>query len=206
LVAKGYLQKQGIDFEEVYAPMSKHTTLRALLAVVAAQDMELHQFNVKTPFLNGELEEEIYMQQPQGYEEGGPGTVCHLKKTLYGLRQAPIGVAHASQGGAKALGFRASETDPALFVKGAGRQATYVLVWVDDILVAGLEREKIAAVKRLLEAVFRCSRSRGGDVLLWDGGDSRSRNRDSEADAEETDGRTVGKERHGGSQGKEGAN
>jgi hypothetical protein len=88
LVAKGYLQKQGVDFEEVYAPVSKYTTLRALLAVVAARDMELHQLDVKTVFLNGELKEEIYMHQAQGYEEGGPRMVCHLKKTLYGLMQA----------------------------------------------------------------------------------------------------------------------
>jgi hypothetical protein len=154
LVAKGHLQKQGEDFEEVYAPVSKHTTVRALLAVVAARDMELHQLDVKTAFLNEELEEEIYMQQAQGYEEGGPGMVCHLKKTLYGLRQAPRAWHTRLKAELEALGFRASETDPALFVKGAGRQATYVLVWVDDILVAGLDREEIAAVKELLGAVF----------------------------------------------------
>jgi hypothetical protein len=89
LVAKGFLQKQGVDFEEVYAPVSKHTTLRALLVIVAQQDLKLHQFDVKTAFLNGELGEEIYMQQPQGYEQGGPNTVCRLLRALYGLRQVP---------------------------------------------------------------------------------------------------------------------
>jgi hypothetical protein len=80
LVAKGYLQKQGVDFEEVYAPVSKHTTLRALLAVVAAWNMELHQLDVKTAFTNGELEEKIYIHHARGYEEGRPGMVCHLQE------------------------------------------------------------------------------------------------------------------------------
>ena len=78
------MQRQGIDFEEVYAPVIKHTTLLALLAVVAARNLELHQSDVKTAFLNGELEEEIYMQQPQGYEQGGPRVVCHLSALFTG--------------------------------------------------------------------------------------------------------------------------
>jgi hypothetical protein len=154
LVAKGYLQREGIDFEEVYAPMSKHTTLRALLAVVAERDLVLHQLNVKTAFLNGELEEEIYMQQAQGYEEGGPECVCHLKKTLYGLRQAPRAWHTHLKEELEGLEFRASETDPALFVKGMGCDATYILIWVDDILMAEKRMEEIPAVKRLLGEVF----------------------------------------------------
>jgi hypothetical protein len=141
LVAKGYLQREGIDFEEVYAPVSKHTTL-------------LHQLDVKTAFLNGELEEEIYMQQAQGYEEGGPEMVCHLKKTPYGLRQAPRAWHTRLKEELEGLEFRASETDPALFVKGMECDATYILVWVDDILMAGKRMEETAAVKRLLEEVF----------------------------------------------------
>jgi hypothetical protein len=72
------------------------------------------------------------MQQAQGYKEGRPGMVCHLKKTLYGLRRAPRAWHTRLQAELEALGFRALETDPALFVMGAGRQATYVLVWVND--------------------------------------------------------------------------
>ncbi|GAQ93640.1 hypothetical protein KFL_017460010 [Klebsormidium nitens] len=76
LLPKEYLQKQGIDFEEVFALVSKHTTLRALLVVVAERDFELHQLDVKTAILNGELKEEIHMQQPQGYKQGGPTCKC----------------------------------------------------------------------------------------------------------------------------------
>jgi hypothetical protein len=134
--------------------VSKHTTLHALLAVVAERDLVLHQLDVKTAFLNGELEEEIYMQQAQSHEEGGPEMVCHLKKILYGLRQAPRAWHTRLKEELKGLEFRASETDPALFVKGMGCDATYILVWVDDILMAGKRMEEIAAVKRLLGEVF----------------------------------------------------
>ena len=83
LVAKGFMQREGVDFNAVFAPVRKHTKLRTLLGMVASQDLELHQLDIKTAFLNGELEETIYMQRPRGYEEGSTNTVCLLKKSLY---------------------------------------------------------------------------------------------------------------------------
>ena len=71
LVAKGFMQREGVDFNDTYAPVGKYTTLRALLALVASEDLELRQLDVKTAFLKGELEEDIYMKQTPGYEEGG---------------------------------------------------------------------------------------------------------------------------------------
>jgi hypothetical protein len=154
LVAKGFLQKQGVDFEEVYAPMSKHTTLRAVLAIVAQQDLELHQLDVKTAFLDGELEEKIYMQQPQGYEQGGPNTVCRLLKALYGLRQAPRAWHRCFKRVLEDLEFVASSTDAALFQGTVDGETVWLLVWVDDILVAAQGKERVAKVKVHLTAKF----------------------------------------------------
>ena len=115
LVAKGSMQQEGVDYNEVFAPVSKHTTLRTLLAKVAAEDMELHQLDIKTAFLNGELEETIYMQQPEGYSEGGANMVCLHRKSLYGLKQAPRAWNRRLKQELEDMGFTPSDTDPSLF-------------------------------------------------------------------------------------------
>jgi hypothetical protein len=90
LVAKGYTQKEGEDFFDTYSPISRLTTIRVLLSLAASHGLLIHQMDVKTIFLNGELEEEIYMTQPDGFiVKGQEDNMCKLVKSLYGLKQAP---------------------------------------------------------------------------------------------------------------------
>jgi len=90
LVAKGYSQIPGIDFDDVFSPVVKHSSIRALLSIVAMRDYELEQLDVKTAFLHGELEEDIYMDQPEGFViPEKEHLMCKLKKSLYGLKQSP---------------------------------------------------------------------------------------------------------------------
>lgn len=90
LVAKGYVQQQGIDFDEVFAPVARIETIRLLLALAATNGWEIHHLDVKTAFLNGDLNEDVYVTQPGDFEEKGKENhVYKLKKALYGLRQAP---------------------------------------------------------------------------------------------------------------------
>ena len=90
LVAKGYAQREGIDYNEVFSPVVKHSFIRILLALVTQYLYELNQLDVKTAFLHGNLEEEIYMAQPLGFKvTGKEKLVCKLEKSLYGLKQSP---------------------------------------------------------------------------------------------------------------------
>ena len=90
LVAKGYSQVEGIEFGEIFSPVAKLTSNRFILSIVSSFDLEVEQIDVKTTFLHGDLEEEIYMKQPEGFVvKGNKELVCKLKKTLYGLKQSP---------------------------------------------------------------------------------------------------------------------
>ncbi|MGQ3285961.1 reverse transcriptase domain-containing protein, partial [Bosea sp. (in: a-proteobacteria)] len=130
LVVKGFMQREGVDFTELHAPVSKHATVRALLATAAAWDMDLEHLDVKTAFLNGYLDEEIYMKQPAGYEDGS-ARVCRLKRALYGLRQAPRAWHARLKAELEQLGFAASAADSCLFTMVRGDNKVLLTVYVD---------------------------------------------------------------------------
>jgi hypothetical protein len=152
LVAKGFVQQEGVDFFEVYAPVSKHATMRVLFSLATAEGWGMRQLDVRTAFLNGEIEEELYVQQPPGFSLG-KGKVCRLRKALYGLRQAPRAWHTKLSAELQRLGFRASHADPSLFVKRTGG-GVHLLVYVDDMILVGNSREELEQVARSIGAMF----------------------------------------------------
>ena len=89
-VARGFSQVEGVDYEETFAPVARYTSIRSIISIAAEMGWKIHQMDVKTAFLNGFIQEEVYIEQPQGFEvHGKESHVCRLKKALYGLKQAP---------------------------------------------------------------------------------------------------------------------
>ncbi|GJZ26794.1 transposable element [Tanacetum coccineum] len=138
LVAKGYSQKEGIDYNEIFSPVVRHTSIRVLLSLVAHHDLELEQLDVKTAFLHGDLEEEIYMSQPQGFVvQGKEDYVCKLRKSLYGLKQSPRQWNKRFDSFMVKHGFSRSAYDCCVYHKKASSGSLiYLLLYVDDMLVA----------------------------------------------------------------------
>jgi hypothetical protein len=153
-VAKGFRQKYGIDYDEVFAPVGKYTTLRALLATVAARNMEPQMLDIKTAFLNGELEEEVYITQPEGYESADKTLVGKLNKTLYGLKQAPRAWHQKLKAELEKLGLQESVADPGLFTNGNCQDPIFVLVYVDDLLIATTTIKAATMLKKAVATLF----------------------------------------------------
>ena len=130
------MQQEFIDYNEVFAVVGKHTSLKALLAAAAAEDMELHQLDIETAFLNGDRKETIYTQQPGGHTEDGPNMVCHLTMSLYGMKQAPRAWNICLKQELEGMGITASEADAGFFTAEYKGSRIYLVVYVDDILVA----------------------------------------------------------------------
>jgi hypothetical protein len=136
LVVKGFHQREGIDFTEVFAPTAKYSAFRAFMGVTAVKDLELRHIDIKTAFLNGILEEEVWMQQPEGYVQGGSHLACKLKRALYGLKQAPRAWYTRLHQELMSMGFSPSLADPGLYTACVDGNAVKLLIYVDDILVA----------------------------------------------------------------------
>jgi len=150
LVAKGFAQQEGVDYTEVYAPTGKHTTLRTLVSMVATGDWELHQLDITTAFLNGPLEEEVWVTQPEGFQKYGNEVSCRLHKALYGLKQTPRAWYTALKGALEKMGWKAGQADSALFTRETAVGLVVMLVYVDDILVASRSLGEVQRAKREL--------------------------------------------------------
>ena len=134
LVIKGFRQKEGIDYKETFAPVVQITSLRLLLALSTLKSWKSFQIDVKTAFLYGKLEEEIYMKQPKGFiKEGEEALVCRLKRSLYGLKQAPRVWHEEIKGTLLALGFKQCVCDNGIFLLDDGKRFLLLAVWVDDM-------------------------------------------------------------------------
>ncbi|CAI7861767.1 unnamed protein product, partial [Closterium sp. NIES-54] len=155
LVAKGFMQKEKQDFNEIFAPTAKPPTLRVLLADAAVSGKSIIQMDISTAFLNGILEEDVYMTQPPGYEDG-TGRVCKLKKSIYGLKQAPRCWYQKLAAVLEEMGFRISSCDESLFLKGEGEKLVLFLVYVDDILLFSCNMKEIQKVQQQLMKNFKC--------------------------------------------------
>ena len=137
LVAKGFKQRYGIDYDDTFSPVVKATMIRIILSVAISKGWCLRQLDVKNAFLHGILEEDVYMKQPPGYgEKNVPHYVCKLDKALYGLKQSPRAWYSRLSGKLQQLGFHASKADTSLFFYNKGKITIYLLVYVDDIIVA----------------------------------------------------------------------
>ena len=170
LVVKGFRQREGIDYQEVFAPVSKYSTLRAILAVAAAEDLEIHQLDIKTAFLNGDLEEDVWCEQPPGYENG-EGLACHLRKSLYGLKQAPRAWHLRLKAELETFGFTESSADPGLYIKTNGDMPIYLLIYVDDIGLISKDTKELNATKAKIMETFEardlgsCTYFLGMDII-----------------------------------------
>ncbi len=155
LVAKGYSQRSGIDYGETYAPVAKHDTLRVVLSIVAAFDLEMIQLDIKTAFLYGELDEEIYLKQPEGYVEAGKEEhVCRLHKSLYGLKQASRVWNRHFDTFLKEFGLQTSIADPCLYFRRQKDEFIMVVIWVDDSLVCSTSGAAIGNIVKYLGKHF----------------------------------------------------
>ena len=137
LIAKGFTQKEGIDYKETFSPVSSKDSFRTIMALVAHFDLELHQMDVKTAFLNGDIDETIYMVQPENFVSGDPKRlVCKLRKSIYGLKQASRRWYYKFHQVVISFGFEVNAVEDCVYHRFSGSRFIFLVLYVDDILLA----------------------------------------------------------------------
>lgn len=153
-VAKGFSQKEGIDYEETFAPIARYTSIITIIAIATVKGWKLHQMDVKTTFLNGVIEEEVFIEQPDGFViHEKESHICRLKKALYGLKQAPRAWYERIDQYLLSLGFLKNDADPNIYFKVIDDKALILVLYVDDLFLTG-EDDLIARCKKELASEF----------------------------------------------------
>ena len=154
LVARGFDQKFGSDYDETFCPVVRLESLRTLIALSSQRGLELHHVDVQTAFLNGSLQEDMYMEQPEGYEkQGEEDLVCKFSKSIYGLKQSSRCWDTALDAHLKRMGFAQLKSDHCIYTSG-GEYTFYIGVYVDDMILAGKNESKMRSVKEELTSRF----------------------------------------------------
>jgi len=158
LVTKGFSQIEGLDFDEIFSPVVQFESVRTILMLAALEKWKIEGLDVKSAFLYGTLDEELYMEQPQGFKVlGNEHKVLHLKKAIYGLKQAARAWWHELDRSLKALGFSRLYADAGIFVaKHADGTMVIILAYVDDIILTGPNAAQVASKKKLFMDKWEC--------------------------------------------------
>ncbi|KAJ9548025.1 hypothetical protein OSB04_020568 [Centaurea solstitialis] len=158
LVAQGFSQQPGLDFDDTFSPIVKPATIRTVLSISISRNWPIHQLDVKNVFLLGDLTVTVYMRQPPGYVNSSfPNHVCRLRKALYGLKQAPRAWYHRFAVYLSSLGFLSSKTDTSLFTYHRESDTIYFLLYVDDIILTASSPTLISMVISQLSSEFPMS-------------------------------------------------
>lgn len=155
LVAKGFTQRRGIDYEDTFSPVVKHSTLRMLFALSVQWDMDITHLDVTTAFLNGHLKEDIYMSIPEGFQNVSSQKVLKLKRAIYGLKQSSLVWYQKVKDCLCNLGFTMSKYEPCLFIKNTGNVKIIVTVYVDDFLIFSNCAKETEKLKTVLGSNFK---------------------------------------------------
>jgi hypothetical protein len=154
-VAKGFTQREDIDYTEIFFPVSCKDSLRIIMALVAHYDLELHQIDVKTGFLNWDLLENIYMAQPKGFAVKGKEHMgYHLRKSIYGLKQASRQCYLKFDETIRSFDFKENEEDNCIYVKFRNGKFIFLILYVDDILLASSDVSLLLETKRFCPQIL----------------------------------------------------